>query len=265
MVKDLESCLNMTNTIKFYETLDQEKIPNFGQCKFPIQVEHQEHIPLSIEEMGGIYNSFPENSRDRSYLIKIIGKPKTWFHEDEYIKNDKLEPTTDLEDSLFDGMGFIPGYISNENWPNRDIHLYDLLENIAEPIRKIITTQALIHEIGHSLFDQLYHFEEVKLDYNNEEKTGWDLFSEFKELTKNLPAISDYSLFYRNTDNGEYSSDTGIKEEFCESLAAYKLGFVYSSDEKRQLDPFYDRPEVEEFIKNFLDAKKLGQDKVYEE
>ena len=258
--------LDMKDTINFYETLDSKIIPNFGLDdldEFPIPVENQEHIPLSIKEIGGIYNSFSENIQKRileSELIKISGYPQLYFSKKS--TPEELKVTTILEDRLYENA-IVPSYIENyEEYPyEREIHLYQLPEDIPEVVRKIITTQGFIHELGHVLFDHFYGLDS-ELKYNDELKNRKELLEIFEDLTENLPAISNYSSVYRD-ENGKYKNlgddkhSTGIREEFCETLAAYKLGFVYSSDKKRQLDPFYDRPKVKEFIENFLDAELL--------
>jgi hypothetical protein len=48
-----------------------------------------------------------------------------------------------------------------------------------------------------------------------------------------------------------------VGEEFCESVAAYFLGFCVCDDEARCFNPFVDRPLVKTYIEHFLQAEHL--------
>lgn len=91
--------------------------------------------------------------------------------------------------------------------------------------------------------------------------TGMDLLIQFAEMAEKYQPISHYSSVYRGENNKFESSDQGynvktaINEELAETITAHILGFSFRADDDLGAKhPFHDRPEIERFVKNFLDA-----------
>ena len=62
-----------------------------------------------------------------------------------------------------------------------------------------------------------------------------------------------------NNSSGKYR--TAIQEELVESITVHLLGFAFCETPKRRkgmgLDPFQDRPKIEEWVKSFLNAQRV--------
>ena len=259
----MESGLDMRETIKWYEKSGIMLPPLFAGSNLPYSVDGRELIELSKRELGALFNLFPENARKRSSLRKVVGKPTTWF--DKQSAEGKLTPTTDESEAL-SPTAIIPSYIDYMPWkesriPTADIWLYKLPDSIPKGVRRIIQGQGFVHEIGHSVVPPAIYLENHNLRLPDGKLiSGLEAITEFSRLSEQHHPISHYASSYRLPDNkfkGE-NPNTAISEEFCETIAAHFLGFAFCKDDSRGKNPFADRPEVKDFIFNFLNAELVN-------
>lgn len=224
--------------------------------------EHTERIAMQFLDTG-----FPPQAMDRSVLTEIELKPPLWF------KNDctpKKTTVTECIDEALSPSAIVPSFIAY-NWPDGQpltacIELYSIPSYPLE-VRSIITSQGLVHEIAHSI---------VISDFNNykgylklpggrvvESKA---LILEFGKLVDELKCgpISHYSSTYWSRGKCSIKSDkyrTAIQEELVESITAHLLGFAFCETLPRRkgmgLDPFQDRPQVRDWIKDYLCARRV--------
>jgi len=266
------SGLDMKPTIQWYEANKQLLLPKLPQIldePVPYEVENPENIQLSNGDISALLNLSPKNARERSILRKIIGQPKTWFHR-ESTQQQPL-PTTTIEDAL-SPTAIIPAYTDVSYWqktgdPKCDVWLYKISEIACSPeVRKIILSESLIHEVfGHTLINPaLYDEHTLKLP-KGREVNSFDYMFEFAKMAENHPPISHYASVYRGknnkfeSDDKDYNPNTPISEELSETIAAFLLGFAFSNDEQRSMNPFADRPEIKKFVEDFLNAELVSK------
>jgi hypothetical protein len=259
--------LDMAPTLDFYKKRDIQ-FPEIQKQGLPAHVAllNPENLELTEEELGGLLALFPKNARARSILSEIECLPSLWFHESS--TGEHIEVTTEPQNAISD-TAIVPSKIEYQNWAEAtktgSIKLFRIPETAASTnVRRLVTAQGFIHEIAHSIAAVTTYGDETLRMPNGKTVQGFNEIIKFSELTKNLPPISHYSSTYRNTE-GKYEHPNAantllaINEELAETIAAYIVGFSYCEDPKKQLDPFIDRPQVREFIENFLNAELVSR------
>jgi len=259
------SGLDMEKTIEWYTSSGVRLPLNSTDKNLAYPIENRDLIELSDGELGGLFYLFPENARNRSILRKVVGQPATWFHRDS--TSEQPIPTTSQEDAL-SPTAIVPSYTDPAPWgelkvPTADIWLYQIQENVAsENVRRIILSEGFIHEIGHTIVQPALYVKEYTLKFpDGSLVNGLEAMLQFAELSEQHPSISHYASTYRGnnnkfeSNNPKYNVKTAISEELCEAIAAYFLGFAFCGDDSRGKSPFADRPEVRNFVGDFLDAE----------
>ena len=247
--------LDMKKTIEFYEyhRFEVPKIPEQG---------------ASLDKFLS-FAFFPDNAKERSILKKVTFAPSLWFHKDS--TKEKPMPTPNRGEAI-SKTAIIPSYISYDEWaktgiPSAEIFMYEIPKDAAnEKAIRIIQTEGLIHEIAHSLIQPAFFLGEdyvLRFRGKNRDINGKQLREEFQKMAEKYLPISHYSSFYRGADNkfegNEARIKTAISEELAESVAACSLGFAYCEDECRALDPFRTRPDVEDFVYDFVNAELVRE------
>jgi hypothetical protein len=125
-----------------------------------------------------------------------------------------------------------------------------------------MAAHVLIHEYAHTLLNPLWYSkgEEYRIKIPGQEEINGPMFMvKFAVAAAQHPAISHYSAAYRPFPAFPTDSRFNIcvGEEFCESVAALMLGYIYCDDPKRCFDPFNDRPEVKQLVEDFLNAEHV--------
>lgn len=260
------SGLDMRETLEWYKSSGIE-MPAISEMNFSHPIENQELIELSEKELGGLLALFPENARKRSILRKVVGKPPTWFHKDS--TNEQPKPTIH-ESEAMSSTAIVPAYIDYTPWgelkvPTADIWLYKIPQNAAfKEVRRLVLAWGFVHEVGHSIVQPALYVGDHSLKFpDGNIVNGSEAMLHFAELAEQYPPISHYASTYRGpnnkfeSDNPNYNVKTAISEEMCETIAAYLLDFAYSGDNSRGKHPFADRPEVRDFVKDFLNAELI--------
>jgi hypothetical protein len=261
MTNKYRSGLDMTDTINWYES-SGVKLPDLSAGKdLSSLVSNVGEISLTTDEISGLYNLFSEKARARAMRFRIEGKPVTWFHKDSTSKNQI--PTENLEEAISE-KHIIPSYVSYPKNPDTGefegvIELYKLPDFISPEVKRLIHAEGLVHEIGHTIITPVLFFENYKLKMSNGDiVNGLDSLIDFANMAEKYSPISHYSSLFRKdfSDSDMDNVKRGINEEMAESLAAHLLGFTYTSDSERRLNPFLGRAEVKEYVKKFLEAEK---------
>lgn len=258
------SGFDMGNTIEWYRNSGVRISEIFLGKTLPFPVEDEHLIELSRNEMAGLYNLFPENARQRNIARKVIGRPTRYFHRNS--TNESPLPTFDVEEAI-SPTAIIPsyiGYAKQEGELVGDIEMYELPEDIPENARKIISAEGFVHELGHGIVQPALFVNNYNLQFpDGKIVNGINAMFDFANMAEQHKPISHYAKTYRPnfSSSDTMKLKTAISEEAAETLVAYFLGFAYCGDDKRGKDPFADRPEIKEFIKNFLDAKLVGWQK----
>ena len=258
--------LDMKKTLNWYKSSKVE-MPSIPERDFHYPLENQELIELTKRELGGLLALFPENARKRSILRKVIGQPSTWFHRDS--TSGQPKPTTNEKEAMSQ-TAIVPSYIDYTPWgelkvPTADIWLYKIPQNAAsEKVRRIVLAEGFVHEIGHSIVQPALYVEDYTLKFpDGRIVNGLEAMLQFAELAEQHPPISHYASTYRGpgnkfeSNNPNYNAETAISEEMCETIAAYLLGFAYCGNNSRGKNPFLDRPEVRNFVRDFLNAELI--------
>ena len=257
------SGFDMARTIDWYES-SGIALPVIEKDKLHCPIENEQLIELSLRDLGGLFHLFPENARKRSILRKVVGRPSTWFHKDS--TGDKPIQTTNSADAISQ-TAIIPSYIDYTSWmktgtPTADIHLFQIPRTVEDRTRALILSQGFIHELGHSIVQPALYLDDYVLRLPDKKiVNGFEAMIEFATLAENHPPISHYASAYRDSNNKFNSNPTkqktAISEEMCETIAAYILKFAFCGDDARSRDPFVDRPEIKEFVDNFLNAELI--------
>ena len=263
------SGLDMRETLDWYRNSGVE-MPRIPEMDFSHPVENQQLIELSEREMGGLFALFPENAKNRSTLRKVVGQSPTWFHRDS--TNEQPKSTTNESDAI-SPTAIVPSYIDYAPWgelkvPTADIWLYKIPQNSAsEKVRRLVLAEGFVHEIGHSIVQPALYVEDHSLRFSDGKiVNGLEAMLHFAELAEQHPPISHYASTYRGpsnkfeSDNPDYNAKTAISEEMCETIAAHLLGFAYCGDNSRGKNPFADRPEVRDFVRDFLNAELIKKE-----
>lgn len=238
--------LDMKNTIAFYESHPELMAPD---------------VPGERANISEFLKLLPEAARERTIAKKVIFTEPFWFHRDSTIDN-MIETSNKCE--AISPTAIVPSKISYDSWTITGVPSADIIIRAIEPdaasdrARKIIWAEGLVHELAHSISQTAAPVEGYQLALpNGRVAYGDDLFLEFANLAENHAPISHYSSFLRDKDNKFNGAQAAraISEELAETIAAYQLGFAFCGDGSRSLNPFNDRPEVKEFISNFLNAR----------
>lgn len=237
--------LDMGKTIEFYDkhNLDVAPIPDAGA------------------DIGEFLKLLPEQARERAILRNVSFAGPMWF--DKETSNYHLATAIDKNNAI-SPTAFAPSYTHFTDIKNPAVSLADISMFRIEPdavsarARRVIEKWCMLHELGHTLVFPANYVEGYSLQMPDGKVVhGADLMFEFASIAENHAPITRYSSFYREKDNkfGGPFIATGIDEELCESIAAHQMGFAFCGDEFRSFNPFNDRPEVKEFVSNFLNAR----------
>lgn len=261
-----ESGFDMKRTIDWY-TKHQDtllaSLPHDTDKKFLFPCENTEFLQLKPPFLSALVNCFPPNIRKLFKINKVIGCPKTWFHLDATGENPVL--TTNIEEIL-SPTAIVPASYDTieEGSLEGSIKLYEIDESACSAeITKIILAEAFVHELAHNLFDNIFS-KEIKLKLiGGRIVSGMDFLLEFAGLVEKLAPITHYSSSYRDANNKfvkdlQNSHKTAISEEFAESITALLLGFAFCNDDDRGLNPFADRLEIRDTLRNLLTAEVEG-------
>ena len=259
--------LDMAETLKWYGNSGIELPPHLADTDLPYPIENQQLIELSPRELGRLFFLFPENARERSILRKIIGQPTEWFIKDQ--TGEKLN-TANQADAL-SPTSIIPARtnymhldLGESKILKADISLYEIPQEMAnEKVRKLVSSQGFIHEVGHTIVQPLLYIQNYTLKFPDGKLiTGSEAISNFQKLAEQSSPISEYAGTYRDADR-KFKKDpenihiekTAISEEMCEVITAHLLGSAYCGNDAKGKNPFADRPEMKKFIMEFLEAK----------
>lgn len=227
---------------------------------FHVNAEGVEYLQLSSLEISNIIHRFPEAARERSTLRQIKGMPLTWFRNDSTVNNPK---TTEDSSKALGPRTLVPGHNNPLVWTSEhkteEIQLYHLGPTPLD-IAKYMATHAFIHEYAHTILNPLwYNMGEgytIRLP-DGEEIDGPTFMIKFAVEASVYPGISHYANTYRPfpTSPQDVKFKINVGEEFCESVAAFMLGYIYCDDNPdRCLDPFKDRPMIKKLVEDFLNA-----------
>lgn len=227
-----------------------------------INADDVQHLQLSIPEIATIIHRFPEAARKRSMLYNIKGMPVTWFRRG--MTGVKPNVTRNRAEAL-GPRAFVPGHNSPLTWTKQNkaqqIELYHLWTTPSD-IARYMATHTLIHEYTHTILNPLWYScgEEYRIKVPGQEEISGPIFMvKFAVAATQHPAISHYAAAYRPfpilPDDPQFNYRVG--EEFCESVVALLLGYIYCDDPDRCFDPFKDRPEVKQLVDDFLNAEHI--------
>ncbi|MBT4538770.1 hypothetical protein HOI26_02830 [Candidatus Woesearchaeota archaeon] len=273
--------LDMCDTIAFYENtpeVDKKLDVILGQT-FGFYVPkvrslclaESEHYQFSFAQMRKIVDKLPKNAQIR-LKAKVSGNPDLWFSN-----GNQPIPTSDI-DKARSPTAIIPSYIEFSADGVPKIQLYGLGKSIENVIlttktARIIQAEGLLHEVTHAINwlgrREIYNGQPKStiLQFPDGEKmSALDALKEFGNVMATHSPMSHYSSFYwepsgngiktfHDDPNRDDNDIRAIDEELAETVAAYTLGFTFTSNLERRLDPFVDRPEVKTFVRNYLNAK----------
>lgn len=256
------SGLDMAPTIAWYTAnVDalSAKLPDAVESPVPFPTTDLQFMAISSGEISALINMFPAQAIARSRLHNagsINGMPSRYFSKESTSQNQI--PTYDAAEALTP-TAIIPSYINNARWipgsPTGDIELYKIPDNVDSKVQRIIHAQGFVHEFAHSLTTQIFYSKSHKLRFpNGEVMEGEDFLIAFAKAAERHPPMSHYSGFFRK-DGEEFKNELAIEEDFVESVTAYLLGFTFSADEGRRMNPLQDRPEIRKMIDDFLHAE----------
>lgn len=227
-----------------------------------INADGIEHLQLTALEITEIIHRFPEAARKRSALRNLRGMPVTWFRRG-------MNPASpEITENIAEALGpraFVPGHNTPIIWTRdhkaNQIELFHLGGTPPE-IARYMATHALIHEYTHTILNPLWYSkgEEYRIKIPGQEEMNGPMFMvKFAVAATPHPAISHYSATYRPFPAfpNEDIFNVCVGEEFCESVAALMLGYIYCNDPERCFDPFRDRPEVKQLVVDFLNAEHV--------
>lgn len=256
--------LDMATTIDWYSQ-NQDRI--IGMLPEPLdkaprfELAGEELMSLERGEVAALIELFPEGVLKRSRLVRnrIQGNPTLYFKIGSNPNNPEV--TSDASDAI--GPTYIvPAGTDNTPWketgePISRVNLYQIPEFVSPQVRKIIHAESLVHEIAHTLLTPLYRKGELLKLKDGIIVNGKEHILEMVRIMKEHTAFSHYSSSVRSQDQ-ELSDKRTIEEELSEAIAAYLLGFVFSEEEDRRMDPFKDRLELKQIIADFLDAESVS-------
>jgi hypothetical protein len=261
------SGLDMRPTLLWYQDHQDELIERLSRITgdtSPYPIENSDYFHIDEARIAGVIGLFSDNALARSRLQtgSIIGKPTLYFSRET--KSPKLEDirTTGEISEAITPTSIIPSYTDNDRWrssgtPSSDVHLYRMPSEVPQAIGEIVHTQGLVHEFGHTLVTQAIYLNGYRLRMpDGADVDAYPYLIGFAAQAEQHDPISHYSSFYRKPGE-EFTSPLAIEEELVESIAARLLGFAYSSNPDRRLDPFADRPAIAYIVDSFLNAEVI--------
>lgn len=261
---ETNSGLDMKQTLDWYAANNDQilqRLPNPNveeDLEYPLVDE--ENIDLSKPEILALINLFPKNAQERSILDTIVGKPETWF--DRKSTGETQIPTTNKIDSISE-TAIVPGYTyykvgEGTAWL-ADIWLYKMGDALAPDVKKIVLSQAFVHEFAHTITaSELYRSVPLKLP-DGRIVNSKEFLEEIADKLLALPPISHYASAYRD-DEGKYIEKTKTKaqdENIAELVTAHLLNFSYREDDMELgLNPTADRVDIDGDIRSYLKAER---------
>ncbi len=263
--------LDMEGALCWYHKYESElfsglppisKIPSYYP-HYPL-VNHA-NIQLLKAEMAALIALFPVNAVKRTVLKRIVGNPPTWFRRDS--TPEKPVSTARREEAI-SPTAIVPSSTDFTPWektqPSADIWLFRIGSmEYSSRITRIILSQGLVHEFGHTIIAPAAYIKGYTLKLpDGRIVDGRDFLREFAKMAEQHPPISHYVSTFRGrdnkfqSDNPKYQPMLAINEELAETIAAYLLGFAFCGDERRNRQPLADRPEIRDWVKNFLEAER---------
>ncbi|MFA6991937.1 MAG: hypothetical protein WC269_01490 [Candidatus Gracilibacteria bacterium] len=265
------SGLDLAPAMKWYgqnEEILTEMLAKTRMCggNMPV-IENGQHLQMQrlLGEM--LIMSFPREAQERAIPGTIKVCPSKWFNKDSTSKDPKA---TDNIDEAISPTAIIPSYVdysseTGKPWVS-NIELYKIPDSVNPAVAQIVQAQGLVHEYAHTVADAFLYGHRNLLFKDEREFNSVGFIDEFIRLTETISPMSSYSGSYRNRDwkypeviEGDKDSRKAffmaLREELAECIAAHILGFVYTEDEDRRMDPFKGREELKAFIDEFLNAK----------
>lgn len=282
-MKTQTSGLDMAPTLRWYEENyhilfhkipDPEHLPaNYRTFTF-FPLRGVKYLQPSKYDLLAWWWIFPHQAQERSVLRQIVGKPAAWFHRDSLVSEVGPIKTGNPKEIL-SPTAIIPSYCDYSRWqktgvPTCDIHLYDIhFLSCPNTVRHVIYAEGFIHEVAHSIIapalyndgDYLLRLPDGETLNGTVKGNDW-LKNVFGAAAEKHTPISHYVGAYRNRDN-TFKIDSGgniataVSEEMAECIAALLLNFVFCHEKRRRLDPFRDRPEVCQMVRDFLHARHI--------
>lgn len=257
--------LDMAPTIAWYEAEENElllRLPRVDHEITYFDVQDLDLTSLTKKRVTAIASLFPFFALTRSTLNSgaIIGKLTLFFARGS--TPSQLKTTHNPKEAI-SPTAIIPSYTDNSRWketgiPSSDVFIYQIPPEISPNIAEIIHTQALVHEIAHTLVDPALYGDNYRLQLPYESLDpvdGFKYLMDFAEMAEKYNPVSHYSSFYRKPGE-EFKTNVAIAEEFVETIAARLLNFVYCDDPVLRFDPLSDRPEIAGMVDDFLEARK---------
>ncbi len=260
------SGLDMKPTIDWYTANSGNLIgmlPLDRQVPPPFPLQDTPHFHVTSGEVSALLGLFPPQALKRSRLNtgSIIGKPGLYFAKGA--TSEAIKTTPDPVQAL-SGTAIIPSYTDNTRWqqtgaPSSDVWLFELPTSITPAVKRIIHAEGLVHEVGHTIATQAFYNKKYALRLpSGEVVSGLDFMLRFAEAAERYDPVSHYSSFYRKPGE-EFTGKLPIEEELVETIAARLLGFAYSDNPSRRLDPLADRQELIPMVDDFLNAQEINQ------
>ncbi len=259
---------DMKETIEWYgANQDRINLPGLATSG-SIQLEGKLR-DISPERLVTLRNQMPLNALERSVFRQVVAKSETYFLPDASQKMANQEdPTTQDVNYAMSPTAIVPSFYSPVSWNESDVWLYNISQDAVpdKKIREIILAEGFVHELGHALNFLARHKGDEQLYEmpDGTRMTGTDCMNKFGELFEKLSEpMSHYSSGYKkgNEFHNPENPLLTVDEELSETIAAYQLGFVFSNSPERRFQPFVDRPEVERFTKDYLNAKLIPKER----
>ena len=276
----MASALDMSGTLAFYRAFAPILMPRIiaalGQKYIPEDVltvpisDAGNHLVLSPYEIRSAIAQFPLDARLRARTSGIYGKQDLWFAKQQ---GAEIKVTA-IELEAMSPTALVPSYVDNRGGKeDPKIHLFGLAQSMRngtldEAVARIIQAEGLLHEYGHVL-----NWGIRRSAYANQPKApllsmggktidGCDALVAFAELMEKSTPLSHYSSHYWSVDQGVLVARNGdvslaVDEELAESIAAFFLGFTFSREPDRRLQPFIDRDAIYRFVIDYLQARVI--------
>ncbi len=274
MAKKALSGLDMAETLLFYEEHQDRLLgmipasaPRDERLPFPLR--HTKFLQLDRHTLLALWFLFPEEARNRSVLRRVEGRPAAWFHAGSMGEAGPFKTENPAE--ALSPTAIIPSYCDYNRWladrPTCDIRLHYIHPLTCPPaVRHIILAEGFVHEVAHSIIAPALYSNWYRMQLPTKGKIAPNCCNWLKfvlgRAAERKSAISHYASTYRDED-GRFKHDkinntsTAVSEEIAECVTAFLLGFVFCREHRRRFNPFCDRPEVKQLVRNFLYAHHI--------
>jgi len=264
-----ESPLDMASNLEWYRKNKDDLLSLFPKqtqlADMPtIPLKNLEHFYMTPSETQALIMLFPKSAQDRSYIDFVEGDVRFYFHKDSTPEN--ILPTINVQDAI-SPTAFVPGYTQTRRRSETGevygvVKLFEIPTDDDRDLKKLVQAQAFVHEYAHTIIHPIKFVDSYLLRLPGGEVIEGSLLLEgFRLLMENSTPFSFYSKSGREAaKNDEGKAFTAVDEELSEAISAYLLGYIFSEEVDRRMDPFVDRPAIKEYIRNFLLAEKVEDD-----